>query len=242
MRSRKQPLTKSGTVAQPLPLLLCLLLCLLLGACTSPRIERNLRDKPIGQSFTPKNIYAVELLPPGFNRVLVLPPTNPKGGDLSPELQDAMLVALRQVARFEVVFPGSGSGTVDASASLPRRLTELPLPAAIVQEAERRGVDGILQFRFTHYRPYKPMQIGLRARLVALRGEGQPEGGVLWEIDELFDAGHKAVAIGARRYAEARLEQAFPLQSSYSVLMSPVRFAGYVGHTAFETLPAPANR
>jgi len=207
-----------------------------IAGCTSPRLEHAARDTPVGRSYQPDNVYAVESLPPGFDRVLVLPLKDPSGDPLSSELTDSVLASLRRIGRFDVIPSGPvGSGLSDSrvDASI---LANQPIPVEILSEASRLGVDGILQLRLTHYRPFKPLQIGLRGRLIDL-GQSQSGGQVLWEIDELFDAGQQSVAIGARKYSEAYIEQAFPLQSSYSSLMSPVRFAGYVSLVAFETLP-----
>ena len=104
---------------------------------------------------------------------------------------------------------------------------------SMLSMANRYAVDGILQMELTHYRPYKPLQLGVRSRLVHLNESGD----VLWSVDEMFDSGDKTVAIAARKYAEEYVDQPFPLQSSYSVLMSPSRYAAYVGNALFETLP-----
>ena len=195
-----------------------------------------MRDKPIGTSYKPDNVYSVDGLPSDFQRVLVLPLRDPDGRELAPELSDAVLASLRRTARFEVVSAGHrGSGVAELPAESLLSANR-PIPRDILAQARRLGANGILQVEFTHYRPFKPLQIGFRGRLFALNTAGQ-SGDVLWEIDELFDGGHRPVAIGARKYSESYIEQAFPLQSSYSSLMSPARFAGYVSLTAFETIP-----
>lgn len=231
MKPFKHIFPGSGRVAAQLCSLI--LLCALSG-CTSPRLEHAIRDKPIGPGYTPQNVFSVGELPADFRRVLLLPPTDPAGDPLSEELTRALLASLRQASRFEIIPSGEAYGAISDLTGEAPLISKKPVSAAVLEEAGRLGADGILELHLTHYRPYKPLQIGLRGRLVSLADEGQ----VLWEIDELFDAGHKRVAIGARRYAETHIEQPFPLQSSYSVLMSPLRFAGYVGQMAFETLPA----
>ena len=49
--------------------------------------------------------------------------------------------------------------------------------------------------------------------------------------------GKSQLRSGARVHSERFVQQAFPLQSSYSSLFSPRRFVAYVGHVAFDTLP-----
>ena len=223
----------SSASCRKVSLFCSLILFLGLSGCTSPRVEHAIRDRPFGPGYEPENVFSVDKLPAGFQRVLVLPPTDPEGDLLSDDLTNALLASLRKANRFEVIPSGQAYRAIsDLSGEAPL-VTRQAVSPAVLKEAQRLGAAGILELQMTHYRPYKPLQVGLRSRLVSLADGGQ----VLWEIDELFDAGQKDVAIGARRYAETFIEQPFPLQSSYSVLMSPLRFTGYVGKMAFETLP-----
>lgn len=189
-----------------------------------------MRDRPIGPAYHPDNVFAVKHLPLEFERVLVLPILNEDGGMVRPEIQDAFIAALRSTGRFEIILSPELAQSEDSASFIAKGL---PLPLRVLEVAKLYDADGIMQVDLTHFRPYKPLQIGVRSRLLSLNERGD----ILWSIDELFDAGRKDVAIGARKYAEANIEQPFPLQSSYSVLMSPVRFASYVGTTAFNTLP-----
>jgi hypothetical protein len=214
-------------------LLMLLSLCVLvMVGCTSPRLEREYKDKPIGQSFEPRNFYRVDLMPRDVSRVLYLPPVVSEGSEFDPELSQVLLTALRRSGRFAVVDISS----VELARILPHGFdftVDQSVPEFLLTQASLSyGADAIMQVEISQYRPYKPISIGLRARLFRVR-----DGSVLWTIDETFDAGQESIAIGARRYSERYVEQAFPLQSSYSSLFSPRRFAAYVGHVTFDTLP-----
>ena len=212
-----------------MPCLLCLFF--FLQGCTSPRLERQIKDLPVGRSFVPENVHAVKRLPKEFVRVLCLPVVGRIEVDDS--VSEALVSALRRAARFEVIL-------VDRAvlARVVPNWSELyvdgKVPAALIQWArETYGVDAIVQLQVSQYRPYKPICFGLRGRLFTANETAD----VLWSIDEVFDAGQESVAIGARVHSERFVEQAFPLQSSYSSLFSPRRFVAYVGHVAFDTLP-----
>lgn len=211
---------------------------LVLAGCTDPRIERTLKDIPVGTPYAPGNVYSVGTLPRGFDRVLLLPPTDPSGEPLSPDLTDAFLSSLSLTNRFQLIPSSESQRAISGLSVASPLLLNRPVSAEILQVADRLGADGILELHVTQYRPYKPFKIGVQSRLVGLEsGHGR----VLWEFDELFDAGQRSVVTGARMYAEKYLDQRYPLQSSYSVFISPVRFAGYVGLEMFQTLPMVAG-
>mgnify|MGYP002633390587 CR=1 FL=1 len=210
------------------------IICLLFAfsGCTSPRLEREVKDRPIGRAFVPGNVYTVGDMPIDIKKVLYLPLTHRAGVELGDGVSDALITALRRSGRFELV-------VLDHEA-LARMLPNATgfsvgstVPSSLLQAAgEEYGVDAIMQVEVTQYRPYKPISLGFRGRLFTAE-----EAKVLWSIDEVFDAGQESVAIGARLYSERFVEQAFPLQSSYSSLFSPRRFVSYVGQVTFETLP-----
>lgn len=194
-----------------------------------------MKDTPLGQAFEPENVFTVGALPAGFDRVLLLPPTDPSGALLSSELTDAFLSSLNATSRFQVISAADWQPTVSSLKDNSPLLSNQPLSGETRAVAARMGADGILELHLSHFRGYKPLRIGVKSRLIDLQAE---QGKVLWEIDEVFDAGQRSVATGARRYAEQYIEQRYPLQTSYSVLMSPIRFAGYVGYEIFNTLPS----
>ncbi|MBC2594998.1 hypothetical protein H5P28_12090 [Ruficoccus amylovorans] len=207
-------------------------LCMLLvSSCTSPRLERELKDIPLGPSFQPDNVYA-EPLSPDIRRVLVFPfHTQPDNQAEAATLEKAMLPSLLSTGRFEVVTLERGEVMELAGRPTFASMDMIP-PAVAARLREQWRADAVLLTDITSYRPYKPFMLGVRSRLVSLRDQE-----VIWACDEVYDAGNEAVEVGARRYAERYLEQEYPLQRSYSVLISPRRFAAYVAHSLYSTLP-----
>lgn len=209
-----------------------LLILLTLAGCTSPRMGREWRDKPIGFQYEPDNVFAIEQMPENLTRVVVLPFSKAASvNDMMPAVESAMVTALRRQSLFELV-------RVDAE-SLYQQLGDdnltfdKPMPAALLDRLRSTyQADAVLQTEITSFRPYKPLQIGVRSRLFTI-----DDNRIIWSCDEVLDAGNEKVALGARLYAEKELEQPYPLQSSYSALISPERFAGYVGYILFNTLP-----
>ncbi len=212
--------------------LLPFLLLLLFAGCTSPRMEREWRDKPIGSSYEPANIYSGETLPASVRTVVVLPPeTGDLPFEVTPGIVEELLGTLRAEGRFAVVrFSEEALYEVIGREQLGM---EEAIPTVLLSHLmEQYEADAILHLGITAYRPYKPLLLGVQGRLF-----GTSSGTVFWSCDEIFDAGDRRVLRGARKYAEEYLDQAYPLQSSYSTLISPRRFAGYVGHSLFQTLP-----
>lgn len=98
---------------------------------------------------------------------------------------------------------------------------------------ERYHVDAILFVDITHYNAYRPISMGIRSKLVEVRN-----GDILWSFDNIFDSGNPHVAVAARRYQKSHDRSAYPLNTGESVLQSPQRFAKYVAHETFMTLPS----
>jgi hypothetical protein len=148
-----------------------------------------------------------------------------------PEVESTMIGKLRSSGRFHVILVSpdylerhTGRHTYPYNEPLPRDLLE-----AVRSDFK---ADAVLLTEITAFRPYKPMLLGVRSRLIRLPGYR-----TLWACDEIFDAGDRTVSTGARKYAEHHLDQPYPLQSSYASLLSPQRFAGYVSQTLYESLP-----
>ena len=60
------------------------IICLLFAfsGCTSPRLEREVKYRPIGRAFVPGNVYTVGDMPIDIKKVLYLPLTHRAGVEL----------------------------------------------------------------------------------------------------------------------------------------------------------------
>lgn len=198
-----------------------------LAGCGTPPVVVD----PLTRSYRPDNVRPAEALPEDIRRVVVLPVWSQNGvptRSLEP-IDQAWLTALTRAARFEVV-PVTRSD-LHAWVRHESLATTGLLPADLfVQLRERTAADAVLLIDLTHYTPYPPLALGLRARLVRL-----DTGTDLWAIDELFDAADGATAAAARRH-HLRGAPA-PADPSRIVLQSPARFAAYASDAVAATLP-----
>lgn len=205
----------------------------LVAGCTSPRIERELSDIPIGPVYKPRNIHALASLPDGFFRVAVLPLGLVTQADVDAAALQQMLVGeLRQLGRFEVVeisaevvFRFAGKDALQIHEEVPEDL--------LLYLAQTMAVDGVLQNDLTAYRPYRPFVVGLRCRLFDIASND-----ILWAVDELVDAAVREVHTGARKFAANQLHEQYPYADTHVALRSPGRFASYVAFTLYQSIPA----
>jgi hypothetical protein len=186
----------------------------------------------VGPFFSPTN-FAAEPTLGGIRRVVVLPVA---GGTLAPSeavaaLDPVFVTALQQENRFEVVtltredcLRRFHAESLSSAAALPHDL----LPTL------RRdfAADAVLFVDLTAYSAYRPLTLGLRAKLATLDGTR-----ILWTFDTLFSAADPAVANAARHHFLGADRAGIPADFTPSVLQSPSRFAGYAATAMFATLP-----
>ena len=111
--------------------------------------------------------------------------------------------------------------------------SSLALPENFLRKLEdATSANGVLFVDLDSYRAYRPISLGVRAKLVDIKS-----GEFMWAIDETFDAGQASVIVGSKIYQENAQVRALSAKTSGSVLHSPRIFAKYVASTAFSTLP-----
>lgn len=194
-------------------------------------------DVPTGPAFQPTNFTSVGPIPASVRRVALLPLHSDtwQATQVAP-LETSFLAELQKFERFEVVSVTRaqmreqfGAETVLSSAALPADV--------LARLRAAHGADAVLFEDLTHYSPYQPIAIGVRARLVSAI-----DGTVLWSFDALFDGAQPSVAVAARDYYLAQGRPAYPLENSSGIMQSPSRFAKYVAHAMFGTLPPRQTR
>ncbi len=110
-----------------------------------------------------------------------------------------------------------------------------PVPRELIVALQQRyAAEAVLFTDITHYRPYRPISISVRTKLVSLKTND-----VIWAIDATFDSAEPGVAAAARNFSKLTEQNPGLLKAADSsgVLISPQRFARFVAREVFATLP-----
>jgi hypothetical protein len=223
---------------------------LLVGACALLAT-----GSVFAQDGKPQNVFdASTTLPDNIKRVTVLPlaceesrTDLPDGCDaLNPILQ----TELAKTKRFEVVSIGSeqlqnctGKSSWTGTEALPANFFD--------SLNQAQACDAVLFCQLTTYKPYVPLAIGWRLKLVDAHTQK-----VLWVVDEVFDSSDPAVARNARDFQKVQqnvdgkpktlvkrtwslLNRETPsdLDDQWDILNSPRYFGQFAAVTSLESLP-----
>jgi hypothetical protein len=205
--------------------------CLLtvLAGCGTPSFNDPARAGPF---YSPVN-YVGEPSLGGLRRVVLLPIA---GGSIAPQesvasFDPVFAAALQQQNRFEIVALSREdclrkfqAREFSSAGALPRDFL-----AAIKNEF---SADAVMFVDVTVFRAYRPLALGLRAKLATLDGTR-----LVWTFDDVFSAHTPAVANSARHHSLVSDRSDVPADLSPAVLQSPVRFAAYAAAAMFATLP-----
>jgi hypothetical protein len=203
---------------------------LLAGGCMTPPITDASRQGPF---FTPKNFVGDPRLPGTMHRVILLPV---HGGESAPAeaveaLDGVFATALEKQMRFEVVTLSREE--CQASYGRPDLGSTAALPHDFLSDLARKfGADGVLFVDLTAYQPYRPLILGIRAKLASVSDRR-----LVWSFDEVYSAADPAVENAVRHFYLNTGTGPMPLDLTSSALQSPTRFAAYVAEATFKTLP-----
>lgn len=210
-----------------LSIYLCLML--LLSACRQFEQEKVVRE---AKPFHPTNLYPTERLPANFSRVAVLPYYF--ADEDSPLLDYVDEVFHQELAKqrlFETVRVSTeqmkalfGKQRISSSSQLPETF--------LADIGTATGANGILLVDLDSYRAYKPLALGVRAKLVDAKSAD-----FLWAIDETFDAGQPNIILAANQFQRNVQVNNISARTSGSTTASPRTFAKYVANSTFSTLP-----
>jgi hypothetical protein len=180
----------------------------------------------------PQNYFSGEPIGIPIRRVALLPIYNDKYPQEELRLLDSAFNAeLTKKSIFEVVPVSRASMESFFGQRQLESVENLP-PNLLAKLRERYGVDGIVFTDITHYSPYRPLAVGVRAKLVDANS-----GEIRWAFDYIFDSGNPAVAQAAKLYQQRYNLDSLPLPSDGgTVLISPTRFAKFVANQTYVSL------
>jgi hypothetical protein len=202
----------------------------LAAGCMHPPVTDPARRGPY---FTPHNYIGEKVMPDSIRRVLLLPV---HAGDFAPPEQAEALdpvfaTALGGQMRFEVVTLSREE--CQASYGVPDISSAEALPHDFLQDLGRKyGADAVMFIDITSYRPYRPLVLGIRAKLSLVSDRR-----LVWSFDEIFSASDPDIDNAVRRFYLDSGGGAMPLDMTAAALQSPTRFAAYAADAAFKTLP-----
>lgn len=211
-----------------------LALCLVLNGCSTVATPR---DVVRGKGYKPDNIFVnANSLPQNIRRVTVLPLVcDANDYELASgcaTLQPVLMNELIKTKRFEVV--ASDADFVKNRTSREDWTAEEALPPEFFNVLrDSSGCDAVLFCRLTVFRPYPPMAVGWRLRLVDAQTRR-----TLWAADEVFDGGQPTVEDGARRHQLTQERGPGGAPDEWFVQNSPAKFGGYTAASLLATLPA----
>lgn len=210
-----------------------------LTGCTTPPLHDSARRGPF---YTPANHAGDPQLPANLRRVVLLPVAGGSVADAesAAALNPVFIAELQKQNRFEIV-------ALTREECLHRfRVEEILSTAALPHDFMARlrrehAADAVMFVDVTAYKPYRPLLLGVRAKLAMI----DPEVRIVWTFDNVFSAADPAVENSARHHFIDSDRGRTPADLTLAVLQSPTRFASYVAATTFATLPpvytAPAN-
>lgn len=170
-------------------------------------------------------------IPDSTRRVLMLPVYATQAvWEAQRDLDFIFREEMNKLLRFEVVSIGRQEFSAFTQKEQIASTEEIPAEiwAALKQ---KYAADAILFTDVTSYRPYRPISMGVRAKLIDANTLT-----VLWAVDSTLDSANESVAKAAREYGEPGDSNARATRSQLT-LLSPRRFAAFTASQVYATLP-----
>ncbi len=209
-------------------------LLLFVAGCQTPAFDDPAR---IGPFFQPVNHAGDPALDPTLRRVVLLPVCGGAlaDGETAASMDGIFATELQRQNRFEVVVLTRAEARRRFGADEFSSVSALP-PGFLARLKREFAADAVLWIDVTAYRAYRPLALGVRAKLATVE-----QTRLVWTFDTVFSADDPAVANAARQHFVDQTHTAVPADLTRSALQSPRRFATYVAAATFATLPPVAR-
>ncbi|HNX04968.1 MAG TPA: hypothetical protein PKI32_05675 [Opitutales bacterium] len=209
-----------------------LALAILVSGCTTQK-KNSVPREAYQSKYTPRNVAGLPKIPATVRRVVVLPIywDRDADSDFVADLDVIFQLALQRTNAFEIV-PVPRAQMYKFFHAYQLSSVQV-LPDDLMQVLKTQyAADAVLFLDLTVNRPYRPISIGIRARLVEIDGKS-----MIWAVDSIFDSADPAVARAALDFSNRSTFNRYPVDSTGGILMSPRAFAGFAADTLFGTLP-----
>lgn len=204
-------------------------LLLIFSGCGKTAQEKAVAD---AVPFSVTNLYPIERLPVYFNRVVVMPCSyEGNAPSILDFVDDVVNQELAQARLFETIRLSTSDCKRIFGKERPNSADSLPDNFFSLLKSETQA-NGVLFVDIQHFQPYRPLSLGVRAKLVDLNS-----GDFMWAVDETLDSAHASVIASAQLYQHRNHVRALSRKTSGSVLQSPRNFTKFVAHALFSSLP-----
>ena len=213
------------------------------AAATTGRIKR-ISDPTM--TAPPRPISNGVVWPAGMRRLAVLPifsylPID----DMQRDMDGIFRAHLSKVVKYEIVqLPRSEMIQLTSREAVSS--SSIISPEVIKSLRQKYAADAVMFIDFSLFRAYRPIAIGVRAKIVDLSNME-----VIWVADGILDTAEPDVATLATQFAGMGLKIPYisptipqgkareAASGNQIILQSPRLFAGFVAHEAFSTMAPP---
>lgn len=200
------------------------------GCQTTKKMARSVG---IGQKpQPPSNFYLDDQRIYDIQRVAMMPVHAPNAAlTTESDIDQEFLSKLTATQLFEVVLL--------SREDLTRRFGRRSFSSASVLSdslfdyiGEVTAADAVVFFDITTYRPFKPIKVGIRGKMITLNDQK-----IVWAVDQLYDASSRKTSKEAMKYEKKYMAEFEAGNQHDSILMSPTRFTAYAAEHTILTLP-----
>ena len=171
-----------------------------------------------------------ELYKSNIRRIIVIPfAYESDREEVVKEVTESITMELQKTGEFDVVLPYENIGLFLEG----RQVWDKGLiKGEILTEARRRfGADAVIWGTITHYKPYKPLVLGLKLGMI-----NTDTGSLLWSFDGVFDSNETKVTNMVKSYFENSSQQGQSIYGWEIMLLSMGQYTHFVANQIVSTL------
>ncbi|HHT9126884.1 MAG TPA: hypothetical protein ACFYD6_13870 [Candidatus Brocadiia bacterium] len=203
-------------------LLIILLMCNIgITGCSFMRAQ-----EPLVVSY----IKSDELYKSNIRRVIVIPfAYESDREEVVKEVTESITIELQKTGDLDVVLPYENISLLLEGRQLWDKGS---INSEILTEARKRfGADAIISGAITHYKPYKPLILGLKLGMI-----NTDTGSLLWSFDGVFDSNDTKVTNMAKSYFEKSSQKKLSIYGWEIMLLSMGQYTRFVANQIVSTL------